>query len=310
MVIYKHLSPTKYHPNRRSHRIILSVTTAKLIYYEAIGRASTLSRLSMKIFISKWSSGHLGTRKVVQHNKYRLDGSCPFCLAPNEDTAHIMDCQHEDAQGIWKKHLLTSVCTLHKNKFPVTFIIAIKQELTAWRFRGIPPLLSIYPEPMRTMIQEQERNIVGWNQFLLVFLPSSWKNHLLQILREKHLLIRYSPALWASKIIRATWQFIHDTWEDRCHKLHETDLIHELSGKQQLILSVKAELAIGLHNLPACDFSRLFSIPNFTDLTILNADTTDYIFAVHIPGTRMLKICYGLGSGAPFGGLIGSSINN
>ena len=32
---------------------VLSRKTAKLIYYDAIGRASTLSRLSMRIFISK-----------------------------------------------------------------------------------------------------------------------------------------------------------------------------------------------------------------------------------------------------------------
>ena len=51
-----------------------------------------------------------------------------------------------------------------------------------------------------------------------------------------------------------------NTWEDRCHKLHTTDLIHDFSGQQMLRTSVKAELYIGLQNLPACDFSRLFSI--------------------------------------------------
>ena len=241
---------------------LLSVETAKMVYYEAIGRASALSRLSMKIFISKWASGHIGTGKVVQRNQYRLDGSCPFCLAPNEDTDHILDCQHEEAQGLWKKHLLTFVFTLHKYKFPVTFIIAIKRELSAWRLRRVPPLLSTYPEPTRSMISDQR--LIGWNQFLLGFIPSSWNTHFVHILRDKHLLRRYSPVLWASKLIRATWQFIHDTWEARCRKLHETDLIHDLSGKTQLLLSIKAELAIGLHNLPACDFSRLFSIPTST----------------------------------------------
>ena len=53
-----------------------------------------------------------------------------------------------------------------------------------------------------------------------------------------------------------------------------------------------------------------FLTANWTDLSILNADTTSYVFAVHIPGTRMLKICYGLGSGVSFGGLGGSTINN
>ena len=34
---------------------LLSVTTAKMVYYEAIGRAAALSKLSTRIFISKWS---------------------------------------------------------------------------------------------------------------------------------------------------------------------------------------------------------------------------------------------------------------
>jgi hypothetical protein len=142
-----------------------------------------------------------------------------------------MDCQNVEAQTIWKKHLLAFVLTLHKNKFPVTFIVAVKRELTVWRI------------------------------------------HFAQILRDKNLLRRYSPELWASKLIRATWQFLHDTWEDRCRKLHETDLIHDLSGKRQLILLVKAELQIGLHNLPACDFSRLFSIPS----SVLFAKPLEYL---------------------------------
>lgn len=237
---------------------ILTTYTAPLVYFDAVGRASSLSRLSMKIFISKWASGHLGTGKVVVRNKYRFDGACPFCLQPDEDTSHILDCQHTEALQIWKTHLLALVLQLHKHHFPVIFLVAIKRELNAWRLRRTPPRLQLYPEPTRAMIQEQRT--IGWNQFLLGFIPATWKSHFTTILREKGLLVRYSPELWASKIIRNTWQFLHDTWEDRCHKLHATDLIHDFSGQQMLCTSVKAELSIGLHNLPACNFSRLFSI--------------------------------------------------
>ena len=90
------------------------------------------------------------------------------------------------------------------------------------------------------------QQLLGWNQFLLGFLPQSWKPYLLQYLREKHLLRRYSPDLWISKII-PSWQLLYDTWEDRCHKLHTTDCIHDLSGKQVLLESIRSELAIGLH---------------------------------------------------------------
>ena len=155
---------------------------------------------------------------------------------------------------------MTLVLSLHKARFPNLLIIAIKRELNAWRLRHTPHPLAYYPEPIRSMIKAQR--LIGWNQFLLGFLPLSWKPFLLQYLREKHLLRRYSPDLWTSKIIRSSWQLLHDTWEARCHKLHTTDRIHDLSGQQVLLESIRKELAIGLHNLPACDFSRLFSIPS------------------------------------------------
>jgi hypothetical protein len=92
----------------------------------------------MRIFISKWALGHLGTGKVVVRNKYHLDGSCPFCLHPNENITHIMDCQHDEAQGIWKKHLMTLV----KAQFPNPLSIVIKRELNAWHLRRTPHPLS------------------------------------------------------------------------------------------------------------------------------------------------------------------------
>ena len=189
-------------------------------------------------------------------NKYRMDGSCPFCLQPQEDTAHAMDCQHDETLNNWKKHLLRLVLHLHKIQFPNGLIIAIKRELNAWRLRRNPPVLSLYHEPIRSMITDQRT--IGWNQFLLGFIPISWKHHFIDILRNKGLLRRFSPEIWASKLIRATWQLLHDTWEDRCRKLHNTDLIHDFSGQQLLIQAIKTEFAIGLHNLPACDFSTIF----------------------------------------------------
>jgi hypothetical protein len=59
-----------------------------------------------------------------------------------------------------------------------------------------------------------------------------------------------------------------------------------------------------------CQMFFEFLGANYSDVTILNADNECYTFVVHIPGTRLLKVCYGLGSGALFGGLGGSSINN
>jgi hypothetical protein len=115
--LYHHISSTE----ALSYWIqkgVLTTDNASLVYFDAINRASSVSKLSIRIFISKWASGHLGTGKVVR-NKYRMDGSCPFCFHPDEDTAHIMDCQHTEATDIWSKHLKRFILTLHKAHFPI-----------------------------------------------------------------------------------------------------------------------------------------------------------------------------------------------
>ena len=92
-------------------------------------------------------------------------GACPFCLQLLEDTGHVFDCQHVESTTIWNKLLWQLALSLHKMQFPTEFIIAIKRDLTAMRFLTIPPHLSTYPEPIRSMICQQ--HLLGWNQCLL-----------------------------------------------------------------------------------------------------------------------------------------------
>jgi hypothetical protein len=255
--LYHHLS-SKIAKDYWTKKGVLSEQTMHLIYFPALERASNLAPLSRRIFISKWASGHIGTGKVVVRNQYRHDGACPFCLHPLEDTAHILDCHHDEALTSWNKSLWIFATSLHKAHFPVEFIIAIKRELTAMRYRHVPPRLAIYPAPIRSMIRQQR--LIGWNQFLLGFIPLTWKHHFLQILKDAKLLRRFSPDLWASKLIRASWGILHSVWIARNDKLFNTSRILDLSGQQILFRAIKNERAIGLSNLPTCDFSRLLSI--------------------------------------------------
>jgi hypothetical protein len=55
-------------------------------------------------------------------------------------------------------------------------------------------------------------------------------------------------------------------------------------------------------------FHRL--LQNNEDLALLNTETTPVVCVMQIPTTRMLRVFLGLGSGASFGGLKGSPINN
>ena len=103
------------------------------------------------------------------------------------------------------------------------------------------------------MIRQQ--CVIGWNQFLLGFIPISWKHNFLQMLQDAKLLRRYSPDLWASKIICASWDILHSVWLAHNDKLFKTSRILELSG-QQSKMSTPLASATYLHVI----FSRLLSI--------------------------------------------------
>jgi hypothetical protein len=68
-------------------------------------------------------------------------------------------------------------------------------------------------------------------------------------------------------LLNYTLPYFKNIWNGRNKQLHDTNKILELEGLPELIETIQAEWAIGISNLPAVDFSHLFS----TDLnTLLN----------------------------------------
>ena len=64
---------------------------------------------------------------------------------------------------------------------------------------------------------------------------------------------------WGKKLYKLLWTLLKSTWIARNEHLHETDRIYELQGLPQLQEAIKKEYALGLHRLPACEFSIYFS---------------------------------------------------
>ena len=83
----------------------IPVTALRTIDYDAIARGSKGQDLNKQRFVAKWISHCIGTGKNMVRWNMRHEGYCPFCCHANEDTKHILLCQHVDAIAAWEKAL-------------------------------------------------------------------------------------------------------------------------------------------------------------------------------------------------------------
>jgi hypothetical protein len=97
-----------------------------------------------------------------------------------------------------------------------------------------------------------------------------------------------------------------DAWKFHHHLPSE---VINTDGRICPIADALMELTISEQEEKCNEFFAFIS-QRITDVAILNTENTPYTFLVHIPGTRRLKVCYGIGSGISFGGIKGSSIND
>ena len=223
--------------------------------------ANTLAHSYMtparKRFVSKWSCENLGTGKNLKRWKYQLHDNCPFCNAEKEDINHILLCDHEESIQQW---------TVHHNKFQATLsqldtspllVLAIAQDLSAWRTASPLPCLQSYPQPLQAAILEQRQ--IGWKHFMEGLISQ-------QLLEYQHSFFhlsenkKYKLAMhkWTAKVIQAIWEFTFSIWETRNKKLHDTHSSELLKGRKVLEAAVRREWNIGLSILPASEYSSLF----------------------------------------------------
>ena len=65
--------------------------------------------------------------------------------------------------------------------------------------------------------------------------------------------------LWGKKLFKLIWDMVHSIWTARNAQLHETNRIFELQGLPYVKQAITSEYNLGLHRLPAFEFSMLFS---------------------------------------------------
>jgi hypothetical protein len=218
-------------------------------------------------FITKWSSNNMGTGNKLVQWRYRHKGNCPFCMQPNEDIPHLLSCKDSSSIRLWNESPWDYITKLHKLATCNRLIVAIMKELQAWREDLPLPSLGHLSEELSTAIRQQ-RNI-GWRQFLEGLVAKALISYQDQYYAITH--PNKQGLTWASNIIKSQVNFLQKLWNGRNKQLHDTNKILELEGLPELISAIETEWAIGISNLPAVDFSHLFS----TDLNSLLSKNLD-----------------------------------
>ena len=187
--------------------------------------------------------------------KQRYDSKCPFCNTKEEDTLHILCCKDDESMDIWKEMMSTLLKRLYNADTCWLVMLAIRTELNNWKRHTGTHRLTMYPLLLQEAILDQRH--LGWKNFLEGFVSKKWSEYMQQYYIENN--TRKSSIKWTAKLISNTWKGVHFIWVERCKKMHDTKVIHDLQGLPHLVDSIKKELRIGIGRLPATEFSRQFN---------------------------------------------------
>ena len=233
------------------------------IHWSVCAEAARATSGSKQRFASKWSLGQLGTGTKVKQWNYRPHDACPFCMQDKEDSEHILLCQHEDAIKLWHEQLQKIEESLTKWDTEVTLKVALCQDLQSWRHKERLPSLQFLPSHVRKPVIDMRS--LGYARILEGLLPRSVIEFQEDYYKDSE--SRKSGKSWGKKVYNLFWNVLQALWAERNKQLHNTNRIYDLQGLDTLKDAIRQEYNLGLHRLPACEFSIFFSSPVETLLT-------------------------------------------
>ena len=234
---------------RVREEVLTSIDTTSL------AKASKTVTLPRQRFLAKWSCECLPTGKNMVRWKLRHDGACPFCTLPNENTTHILTCNHVDALAVWDEAILKFLNNAFGYDTCWYVRLAISRELTAWRHNLPSPDLSYYPALLQQAVQEQRT--IGWKQFLEGIISKRWRLYMHLLFQEQG--EGHSSGKWVCNLLKGLWNLLFHIWNGRNQQLHKTQRIKDLEGLPLLKQAIRQEWNKGLGLVPASEFSRFLS---------------------------------------------------
>ena len=135
-------------------------------------------------------------------------------------------------------------------------ITALRENLHAWR-KGYPePKILEYSEILQEAIKEQRQ--LGWKQFIEGIISNKWKAYMETVYKNENSM--RTGQRWSRLMTNYFWNAVMHIWDERNKKLHDTERVVDMSGKDILQKSIMAEWKIGLGRLPASEYSIKFKL--------------------------------------------------
>ena len=224
------------------------------IHWGVCSEAANSTTKSNQRFASKWVTRQLGTGNKMKQWRFRPHDSCPFCLQEKEDTAHVLLCQHDDAISLWNTQIKLIEESLSKWETEATLQVAICEDLQAWRQKNHLSSIRVLPTELQRPILDMRR--LGVLEGLLPKLVIEHQDGYFKSIESNK-----TGKSWGKRVYKLFWSVLKALWAGRNDQLHNTNRINDLQGLNTLKQAIRSEYGLGLHRLPACEFSIYFSLP-------------------------------------------------
>ena len=202
-------------------------------------------------WLSKLITGVCGVGIMMKLWKFQDHSKCPRCQQDNEDTSHVLRCQHTTANEKWRECIKELSTWMEENDAHPDLRESIINNLSSWR-NDTETQRRQYQEDLINRA-EQIQNRIGWKGFIEGFIAKEWRQ-----CQQKHLeKSRKSPSLWMAKLQNKIWQIAWTMWDHRNKHLHEDNNHIHATSLAALNEQIEQELEIGRSTLPQ-RYERLF----------------------------------------------------
>jgi hypothetical protein len=201
--------------------------TVDTIWWQVHGKALLQFKCGQRTTIQKFIHRRIACNK--RENKYNTYRS-PMCRqCPNviECTDHIIKCagcnSRSKERTTYLKHIQNQMIIMGTNTTTIRVIIA---HLQAWLDdKPMPDLIEIAPEAseyLKKTVATQSK--IGWDQWFRGRISIQWgEMYNNDIANPPFPLYRPSAARWGKQIIKATWNFVLNSWQIRNNIEHDND---------------------------------------------------------------------------------------
>ena len=218
------------------------------INWPALHKAMEREPLGKRRWLCKHCARQSAVGRNLKRRHHQTHSHCPRCDQDNEDSTHVLQCQHPSARVKWSL-ATTALCDwmIDERTHP-EFREAILQRLNEWRNQEeqIPVQGS---RAVREAIQCQDA--IGWENFIMGRLAPQLAQFQQHSYTQQH--SRRTGQSWASHLINQLWLVMWAMWEQR-NEVNTTELTAQ--GKRErshLLAQITQEQAKGKASLAKAD---------------------------------------------------------